>query len=413
MARGRFKLFHNMTGDVFTLFVVISLTAAQLQAFFNTTAQPINSNFTCAGRPTGYYADVPSNCRIYYNCDDQGNKFSYLCPEMTAFRQEALICDHAYLVDCQAGVRLGKMVHEPSAESESISTMTQPSRWMTGNLYRNFSSKNNSTVGKEVSTGRFHFGTVNSPERSNNSNVVPNWADDQRMKQVSSTESFSGDKYRVYNKSPFGYQRLNVSENWQSDRQQTFSNLPTEARFGTHFEKLIKSKQVYPRDGSGEDQFTVNSKEQHIESTTSRSGFGYPRTTESHFSFQNSNYPRWDKVGAKSTQNPGRPSTTTPTTPLTSGFPQRDYTASLKPLVPNVLEDDPYYPTETGTTTEIYFTPSENNDVLPRALTAPNFQPPLVGVYFKVPDVWPDLNTIDDIVDRRKLFYIPRTNNFS
>ncbi|XP_046431914.1 uncharacterized protein LOC124185316 [Neodiprion fabricii] len=400
-----------MAGDVFTLFVVITLTAAELQKFFNTTAQPINTNFTCAGRPTGYYADVPSNCRIYYNCDDQGNKFSYLCPEMTAFRQEALICDHAYLVDCQAGARLGKMAHEPSTSSEFTSTTTQPSRWMTGNLFRGFSSEKNSTVRKEVNTGRFHFGTVNSPERSNNSNTVPSWADDRRTQQVSSTERFSGEKFGVYNKFPFGYQTSHVSENWQSDHRQTFSNLPIQARFGTYFDEQIKSKPASPRVRSGEDQLTMNSREQRIESTTSRFPFGYTRTMESHFSFQNSNYPRWDKVGAKSTQTPGRPSTTTPTTPLTSEFPQRDYTASLKPLVPNVLEDDPYYPTETGTTTEIYYTPSEDNNVLPRALTAPNFQPPLVGVYFKVPDVWPDLSTIDDIVDRRKLFYIPRTNN--
>lgn len=67
---------------------------------------PVNTNFSCRGRDTGFYADVETNCRVYHTCDDHGNKFTYYCPAETAFRQEALVCDHAHLVDCTRGRRV-------------------------------------------------------------------------------------------------------------------------------------------------------------------------------------------------------------------------------------------------------------------------------------------------------------------
>ena len=64
---------------------------------------PLKTNFSCRGRDTGFYADVDTYCRVYHTCDDHGNKFTYYCPAETAFRQEALVCDHAHLVDCAKG----------------------------------------------------------------------------------------------------------------------------------------------------------------------------------------------------------------------------------------------------------------------------------------------------------------------
>lgn len=52
----------------------------------------------------GFYADAETNCRAYHTCDDHGNHFMNYCPVDTAFRQDAMICDHAYLVDCQANI---------------------------------------------------------------------------------------------------------------------------------------------------------------------------------------------------------------------------------------------------------------------------------------------------------------------
>lgn len=55
----------------------------------------ITDNFSCAGRPYGYYADVENECQIFHVClpvtypDGQGRQFrwSFICPEETTFNQ--------------------------------------------------------------------------------------------------------------------------------------------------------------------------------------------------------------------------------------------------------------------------------------------------------------------------------------
>ncbi|KAG7200982.1 hypothetical protein KM043_003338 [Ampulex compressa] len=93
-----------------------SRTNALLQ---NTTPPPVRSNFSCYAREPGFYADVQANCRVYHTCDDYGNKFSYRCPEETAFRQDALICDHAHLVDCRATAH-SEPPRRPNEKRESL-----------------------------------------------------------------------------------------------------------------------------------------------------------------------------------------------------------------------------------------------------------------------------------------------------
>lgn len=101
-------------------------------------------------------------------------------------------------------------------------------------------------------------------------------------------------------------------------------------------------------------------------------------------------------------------STNTPrTTIATTEIPVHALTMSLKPLVPNELEYDPYYP-RIPTSTEAYYTAIQlNKDSESFRFTT---QPPWSGIYFEIPAVLPDLNTLEDLVDRRKLFYIPRVN---
>lgn len=82
---------------------------------------PVNTNFTCKGRDTGFYADVETNCRVYHTCDENGNKFTYYCPAETAFRQEALVCDHAHLVDCAIGRRISTVNKNVEIEGEETS----------------------------------------------------------------------------------------------------------------------------------------------------------------------------------------------------------------------------------------------------------------------------------------------------
>ncbi|XP_011502560.1 PREDICTED: uncharacterized protein LOC105365959 [Ceratosolen solmsi marchali] len=62
------------------------------------------SYFNCSDRKMGYYADVETNCRAYHTCYNHGNNFIRYCPENTAFRQDATICDHAYRINCRMNV---------------------------------------------------------------------------------------------------------------------------------------------------------------------------------------------------------------------------------------------------------------------------------------------------------------------
>lgn len=60
----------------------------------------VKTNFSCEGRPSGYYADVDTGCELYHMCDELGRKFSYACPNTTLFQQRMLVCDHWFMVNC-------------------------------------------------------------------------------------------------------------------------------------------------------------------------------------------------------------------------------------------------------------------------------------------------------------------------
>jgi len=58
--------------------------------------------FNCrAHESSGMYADVETGCQAFHNCDPQGHKMSFLCPNGTIFKQELFICDWWYNVNCQ------------------------------------------------------------------------------------------------------------------------------------------------------------------------------------------------------------------------------------------------------------------------------------------------------------------------
>ncbi|KAL7289605.1 hypothetical protein TKK_0016461 [Trichogramma kaykai] len=83
---------------ILSAFVAVALA----QEPHNDQLPPLSTDFTCSGRPIGLYADLATNCRAYHTCDEHGNHFAHYCPEATSFRQDAKVCDHAYLVDCKA-----------------------------------------------------------------------------------------------------------------------------------------------------------------------------------------------------------------------------------------------------------------------------------------------------------------------
>lgn len=57
--------------------------------------------FTCEGRPYGYYADIANECQVFHICqpvtyadgETETFKWSMICPEQTVFDQSTLVCD--------------------------------------------------------------------------------------------------------------------------------------------------------------------------------------------------------------------------------------------------------------------------------------------------------------------------------
>lgn len=61
-------------------------------------------NFTCDDRLDGFYASVPHQCQVYYNCLFS-QRYDFLCPNYTVFDQVNFICHYASEVDCKSSER--------------------------------------------------------------------------------------------------------------------------------------------------------------------------------------------------------------------------------------------------------------------------------------------------------------------
>jgi len=56
--------------------------------------------FSCEGRPYGYYADIANECQVFHICqpvtyadgETETFKWSMICPEQTVFDQSTLVC---------------------------------------------------------------------------------------------------------------------------------------------------------------------------------------------------------------------------------------------------------------------------------------------------------------------------------
>lgn len=62
------------------------------------------TDFSCDGRPPGYYADVKNECRTFHICIDDGSasglKRSFACPNGTLFDQVNSVCQWKESMDC-------------------------------------------------------------------------------------------------------------------------------------------------------------------------------------------------------------------------------------------------------------------------------------------------------------------------
>lgn len=332
-------------------------------------------------------------------CDDHGNKFSYRCPEETAFRQDALICDHAHLVDCQATIYPSTQFPNENIDKEILHTASST---------RSPVESINSLDDHRLSFSR-SFQVIQRPDKS-----MPN--------KFQSGFVFRASLFlRNQDRNQAG-QTTNTCTTCEADSKNRM--IVSTART---FTKQIDSwnprndKSTVPRQSLSLSSETRDKNTAHFnhsyeplsnsspaKAITSENSQYSPLREKSPSSSYNSDFHPYSET-LRSIQA----SAHTTYVKSTTEIPVHALTVSLKPLVPNELEYDPYYPKQ-PTSTEAYYTPSNRNTVNTNMRFSSSSQTPLIVAHsnlpFEIPSVLPDLNTLEDLVDRRKFFYIPRTN---
>lgn len=96
--------------------------------------------------------------------------------------------------------------------------------------------------------------------------------------------------------------------------------------------------------------------------------------------------------------------TTDKTTTAGTEFPIPIFTGELGNTENLNNDDDPYYPKYSSQKINSYILKSKSSFTTKR--------PFITNISFKIPDKLPDLNSLDDLVDRKKLFFIPRSSKF-
>nr|XP_003702556.1 PREDICTED: uncharacterized protein LOC100882838 [Megachile rotundata]XP_012138914.1 PREDICTED: uncharacterized protein LOC100882838 [Megachile rotundata] len=348
---------------------------SHIQSEISNTVISVKTDFSCINKTAGFYADTGASCKIYHTCDEYGNKFTYHCPEETAFRQDALICDHAHLVRCNEYTYNSKYTEDKSRNSSVNKNQF---------VFR---------VTQSPKTNKMRYGfSFSTKESSNNFNRTKvayntrNFTAPQRASLVNNSQNGGSFKNNFAVKQTFNsWDKLN-----EKDRNnQNYLNRKTNDATYNFMKLQPPSVNARNQDGGKNDQTIKNA---------------------TNFSFTNHrNYPYLETLKSIQKNAPisiitttTRPATTSKSV-TTTELPVYALTLSLKPLVPSELEDDPYYP-KLPTSTESYYTPhhKEWSSIKEAAQTT------WPSVHFELPSILPDLNSLEDIVDRRKLFYIPR-----
>lgn len=361
----------------------------------NTTPRAVKTSFSCLNRPMGFYADVEANCKVYHMCDDHGNKFSYRCPEETAFRQDALICDHAHLVDCQATVHPSTQIPYGSVDQEIVHTAASTR-----------SPESVNSLDDHRSSFSRSFQVIQRPDKT-----MPNKLQSGFVFRAS---LFLRDQDRNQARQTAGTcttcdagarNRLAASTADRTFAKQPDPWNPRDDKSTAPRQSLFSSSE--PRDKNTvyfDRPYEPLSNFSSARAIGNRHSIPPPREKSPSSSYGNDYRPYSETL--RSIQASARVKSTTE-------VPVHALTMSLKPLVPNELEYDPYYP-KLPTSTEAYYTPSHRNRVDSNVRFSSSSQAPLIAAHsnlpFEIPSVLPDLNTLEDLVDRRKFFYIPRTN---
>jgi hypothetical protein len=96
----------NLFGIILIVGGLFSLASCQSHKKYSLQNMPVTS-FTCRDKILGgYYADAETNCQMFHICVKVAGvgiqDFRFLCPNGTAFDQEAQICADWGDVDCEA-----------------------------------------------------------------------------------------------------------------------------------------------------------------------------------------------------------------------------------------------------------------------------------------------------------------------
>lgn len=346
----------------------------------------------------GFYADVDANCKIYHTCDDHGNKFTYRCPEETAFRQDASICDHAYLVDCQATIYPAQFPNEnidkdiahtafsTSSPAESINSLDDH-QLSFSRSFRVIQRPNKSMPNKFQSS--FFTASIFLKNQDRTRNQARQITDTCTTCNANSRNRIAVSTARTLTKQ---FDSWNPRNDKSTAPRQSLSSSETRDKSTVHLNRSYEP-------------LTNSSPAKAITSVDNQ--YSSPPREKSPSSY-NSDFHSYSET-LRSIQA----SAHTAYVKSTTEIPVHALTLSLKPLIPNELEYDPYYPKQ-PTSTEAYYTPSNRNKIDTNTRFSSSSQAPLIvghaNLPFQIPPVLPDLNALEDLVDRRKFFYIPRTN---
>ncbi|KAL0133901.1 hypothetical protein PUN28_001090 [Cardiocondyla obscurior] len=96
----------------------VSSEQTSIDVFANLTFR-----FTCENMPSGFYADMDYNCRIFHVCENSGYGFPVICANDTVFDQRQRICTDEENTDCQRAHEwyyLNKLSYSEEIESRTI-----------------------------------------------------------------------------------------------------------------------------------------------------------------------------------------------------------------------------------------------------------------------------------------------------
>ncbi|KAK0183326.1 hypothetical protein PV327_001377 [Microctonus hyperodae] len=345
---------------VYKLYFVVIIGGS----IFNTLSLSAMAGFTCKNRDTGFYADIENNCQIYHTCDNHGNKFTYYCPQDTAFRQETLVCDHAYLVDCKKSAELIAQVDEDLADDPDESSINSKDSQRFNTYSRSY----------HISAQPSLF--LMAPKQDNEDTttfVMSSTVFLRDNSRINNNRNTTNNKFLQKNYSSTTSRSVKFNQN-QADTIETF--------------KYEKSK-----NNSNNYDAVKNHRQRLIKPETA-------------FHYNNNNYPYIETLRSIQKKFTDEYISTTPKiTTAGTEFPIPILVGTLAKF--NNPDDDPYYPPQKSTPEPHYTSSREKkhqkffDSYVRRAW--------LTKLDLKIPDVLPDFNSLEDLVDRRKHLYISKT----